>query len=275
MPSKREQLIQDGYCVFENILTPEMVERTNAASNRLLDAQDAEYFEAQKSTGSLISIYNDDFFAELVTWPKALNALREMGFDQPTFSSGFIISKPPHSPPLFWHQDWWGWNDPVSYEPLPQQVFLMYYLVDTSRENGCLRLIEGSHLKRHPLHDLAPEAHTEDLRRVSDPDHPAYQSYPDERDVPVHAGDLVIGDSRLLHSAHANKSDQWRTVITLWYHPIYNELPESMRARLANRHPIPDHWSEDAAQKIAPLMPIYEGEGEELEWNRVPGSALV
>ena len=158
MSSKREQLIQDGFCVFKNVLTPEMVGRTNEASNRLLDAQDAEYFEAQKSTGSLISIYQDDFFAELVTWPKALNALREMGFDQPTFSSGFIISKPPHSPPLFWHQDWWGWNDPVSYEPLPQQVFLMYYLVDTSRENGCLRLIEGSHLKRHPLHDLAPRS---------------------------------------------------------------------------------------------------------------------
>ena len=147
MYSKREQLIQDGFCVFENVLTPEMVKRTNAVSNRLLDAQDAEYFEAQKSTGSLISIYNDDFFAELVTWPKALNVLREMGFDGPTFSSGFVISKPPHSPPLFWHQDWWGWNDPISYEPLPQQVFLMYYLVDTSRENGCLRLIEGSPLK--------------------------------------------------------------------------------------------------------------------------------
>ena len=57
MSSKREQLIQDGFCVFENVLTPEMVERTNEASNRLLDAQDAEYFEAQKSTGSLISIY--------------------------------------------------------------------------------------------------------------------------------------------------------------------------------------------------------------------------
>ena len=89
MSSKREQLIQDGFCVFEKVLTPEMVERTNEVSNHLLDAQDAEYFEAQKSTGSLISIYNDDFFAELVTWPKALNALREMGFDQPTFSSGF------------------------------------------------------------------------------------------------------------------------------------------------------------------------------------------
>ena len=164
MLSKREQVIENGFCTFENVLTPEMVEKVNAASNRLLDTQDAEHFEAQKSTGSLISVYQDDFFADLIMWPKALEILREMGYDRPAFSSGFVISKPPYSPPLFWHQDWWGWNDPVSYQALPLQVFMMYYLVDTSIENGCLRLIEGSHLKRHPLHDVAPEAHTEDLR---------------------------------------------------------------------------------------------------------------
>ena len=29
----------------------------------------------------------------------------------------------------------------------------MYYLVDTTPENGCLRVLAGSHLKRHPVHD--------------------------------------------------------------------------------------------------------------------------
>jgi hypothetical protein len=79
---------------------------------------------------------------------------------------------------------------------------------------------------------------------------------------------------RLLHSARANKTDQRRTVITLWYHPRYYDLPEAMRARLA-KHRIPDHWSEEAAEKIEPLMPVYEGECEDLEWNRIPGPELV
>lgn len=43
-------------------------------------------------------------------------------------------------------------------------------------------------------------------------------------DAPARTGDLVIGDSRLLHAAHGNKSDQRRTVITLWYIPLYHLL---------------------------------------------------
>ena len=271
---KRTQLIEKGYCIFDQVLTSEMLAGVTEVSNRLLDAQDASHFEMQKSTGSLICVYDDPFFSKLIAWQPALDVLLSMGYDRPTFSTGFVISKPPQSPPQFWHQDWWGWNDPVSYLPIPQQIFLMYYLVDTSIENGCLRLIEGSHLKRHPVHDVIPDAHTDDLRRVTDPDHPVYQSHEGEVDVPVKAGDLVIGDSRLLHSARANKTDHRRTVITLWYHPCFYELPEGMRARLAT-HKVPEHWSDEAGQLIEPLLPKYDGDAPELEWNRTPGEALV
>ena len=126
---KRTQLIQDGYCVFEQVLSPEMLARVRAASDGLIEAQTAEHFEEQKSTGSMISVYDDPFFAELVAYQPALDALASIGYPKPRWSSGFVISKPGHSPPLFWHQDWWGWNDPVSYTDIPMQLFLMYYLV--------------------------------------------------------------------------------------------------------------------------------------------------
>ena len=38
------------------------------------------------------------------------------------------------------------------------------------------------------MHDEVPDAHTDELRRVADPDHPAYQSIPEEVDVPVGGG---------------------------------------------------------------------------------------
>ena len=268
------QLIEDGFCVFEGILDAEMVKRVDHISNRVLASRDPEHFEKQKSTGSLVSICEDPDFVELITWPKALDALNALGFDRPTFHSGYIISKPPHSPPLFWHQDWFGWNDPVSYGPPPQQLFLMYYLVDTTPANGCLRLIPGSHLRRHRLHDAAPEAHTQDLQRVSDPDHPAFQHAEDEIDVMVRAGDLVIGDARILHSAHANRRENRRTVITLWYHPLFYDLPDSMRAHLAISR-ISDDWPEEVRERLLPLKPVYNGEAEPMELNRVPGPALT
>jgi ectoine hydroxylase-related dioxygenase (phytanoyl-CoA dioxygenase family) len=187
--------------------------------------------------------------------------------------SGYVISKPPQSPALFWHQDWWGWNDPSSYTPLPQQLFFMYYLVDTTPHNGCLRLLRGSHLQRHRMHDEVPDAHTDELRRFSDPDHPAYQSLAEEVDVPVKAGDLVIGDSRLLHSAHANKSDHRRTVITLWYFPYFELLSDGLRAAIAR----PREWTgwDDAARtRVADLVPIYSGGAAPVAWNREPGELL-
>ena len=192
---KQAQLIRDGYCVFEQVLTPEMLARVRDASDGLLAAQSAEHFDDQKSTGSMISVYDDPFFADLVAYAPALNALTALGYPNPRWSSGFVISKPGHSPPLFWHQDWWGWNDPISYTDVPQQLFLMYYLVDTRIENGCLRVIAGSHRKRHPMHDVVHTAHTDELRRATDPSHPVYQPIPEDQAVPVRAGDLVIGDS--------------------------------------------------------------------------------
>ena len=157
-------------------------------------------------------------------------------------------------------------------------------MVDTTPANGCLRLIPESHLKRHAMHEDVPEAHTDDIRRADDLSHPVFKDHPDEVDVCVKAGDLVIGDSRLLHSARANATAARRTVITLWYHPLFYELPEPMQAYLgeanagAARQTDPPTgvwaWPKQAQDRIGALIPIYGGDAEPLNWNRTPGPQL-
>ena len=270
---KYDQLIADGYCVIEDVLKAEMLNRLRTVTDELLDAQTEDERAAHRSSGSMISVYMHPLFAELVVYPRALQALDALGFLRPKWSSGYVISKPPQSPPLFWHQDWWGWNDPCSYTALPQQLFLMYYLVDTTPHNGCLRVISGSHLNRHPLHDILPSAHGEALQRVDNPDHPAYQHFSGEVDIPVKAGDLVIGDSRLLHASHGNQSDKRRTVITLWYHPFFALLPIGMQAHIGRlRQRLA--WSEADWKRINELVPVCESNVEPLKWNRNPGPEL-
>ena len=149
----------------------------------------------------------------------------------------------------------------------------MYYLVDTTLYNGCLRVIKGSHLNRHPLHDILPNAHGEALQRVENADHPAYQHFPDEVDIPVKAGDLVIGDSRLLHASHGNQSEERRTVITLWYHPFFALLPAKMQAHIGRLRQSMA-WSDADWARIAELAPVCEGGVEPLKWNRNPGPEL-
>ena len=121
------------------------------------------------------------------------------------FSSGYVISKPPGGPALFWHQDWWGWQHPISRDDRIAQVALFLYMTDTTRENGCLRLIPGTHRRPHPLHDLV-DAHDPTLAEVKNPDDAAFASHADEVDVPVTAGDVVVVDARLIHGAHPNRS---------------------------------------------------------------------
>ena len=270
---KYDQLIADGYCVIEDVLKEDILTRLRTVTDELLDAQTEDERAAYRSSGSMISVYMHPLFAELVVYPRALQALDALGFLRPKWSSGYLISKPPQSPPLFWHQDWWGWNDPCSYTALPQQLFLMYYLVDTTPYNGCLRVIKGSHLNRHPLHDILPNAHGESLQRVDNADHPAFQHMSGEIDISVKAGDLVIGDSRLLHASHGNQSEERRTVITLWYHPFFALLPAEMQAHIGRlRQKL--GWSDADWERIAELAPVCQGDVEPTKWNRTPGPEL-
>ncbi len=275
MTAKRRQLEHDGFCVVEGAIDWENIEQLRTVTDRVIDAHDAGHFEDQRSTGSMISVCADASMADLVTGPPVLTAFGDLGFPSPTFFGGYIISKPPGGPPLFWHQDWWGWDDDCSYRDPVLQTFVMIYLVDTDRDNGCLRIVPRSHLRRTGLHDQLDVAHDEAIRRYENPDDPAFQAAAGEIDIPVRAGDLVFGDSRLLHAAHANRSDRRRTVITLWYFPQFERMPEAVRARAVEASgPLSDGWVEAAAPRLEPLLPRYDGQAPPIVWNRVPGSSL-
>jgi ectoine hydroxylase-related dioxygenase (phytanoyl-CoA dioxygenase family) len=261
--TQRARLLEDGYCVVERILPPEMLERLRDVTDNLVAKQDPERLRRARATGSMIPAVSDPFMAELIAWPPALAALADLGYPHPTFSDGWIISKPPHSPCLFWHYDWFAWEDPRSYEAEPPQLFLMYYLVDTDIGNGCLRVIPGSHVRHNPIHDLLAAPHSRELTEARDMDAVEFSSRPDEVSLPVKAGDLVIGDARLLHAAHANDTGERRTLITLWYQPDLASLPERMRAQIAaKRQDPPPSWPRRATDLVTPLLARYDGDAE-------------
>ncbi|MEM7534347.1 MAG: phytanoyl-CoA dioxygenase family protein [Chloroflexota bacterium] len=263
--TKRTQLLTDGYCHVTNILDNIMLNRLRQATDLMLDTQSEEHKARFRSQGSMFAFSQtvDDVFAELIAWPKALGALATLGFTDVTYTDGYLISKPPHSPQLFWHYDWFAWVEPEMFEATPLQVFCMYYLTDTRRENGCLRVIPGSHTTYNPLHDVIAAPHSEELGRAENMDRAEFQARPDEIDLPINAGDLVIGDARLLHATHANQSDERRTVLTLWYQPDYGSLPERVQAQMvAKTHPLAEAWSVDAKAMVQALYPVYEGDAE-------------
>lgn len=267
---QKEQLLKDGYCVFENILDAEMLHSLRKVSDELLAGQSLENKKLYYSTGSNIPLTEDPFFAELIAYPDVLAALASLGYPESKFSIGFIISKQPNSPRLFWHYDYAAWDDPDAFGETPQQLFLMYYLVDTTPHNGCLRVIPGTHIHDNPLISELQEAHIEELTRADNLDIVDFSTRPDEVDVPVKAGDLLIGDARLLHATHANHSSDRRTVLTLFYHPDFQQLSEPVQAFVSQNMTarIPEEWPQHAKNLVEPLLARYEGSARPLPFNR-------
>ena len=102
--------------------------------------------------------------------------------------------------------------------------------------------------------------------------------HPDEIDIEVEPGDLVIGDARLLHAAHANQSEEERTCLTLWYHPRFMALPDPIKAAYTScidHAPIPDDTEGDVRQRLEALKPEYNGDAKPAPWGRVPGALLA
>ena len=271
------QLVRDGYCHVPGVVPGDLIERVRAFADGAADGLSEEQKERTRFQGSMIQVKEHEEMLPLIELPAAREVLAGMGYPGARFMSGYIISKPPLvAPPLFWHQDGVVWDDPISYTDEPVQVFLMYYLIDTNRRNGCLRVIPGSHRRRHRLHGLPP-AHGEDLARAEE-HHPALQPDPDEVDVPVRAGDVVIGDARLLHSAHPNVSGQRRTVITLWFLPTWPDLPGRLCAFYGSRNARegkPAGWSDAGWRALRGVLAWYDGPVEPGEGSRIPDARLT
>ena len=249
---KRNELLELGFCIVPGVL-----------GGTLLDAwrtYEADLF-ARKSVDPKYRYQGSDFHVcgerlnasgggghcsetsplvdRLIDIPDAWDACRAMGLErQRPDGLVIILSKPPHAPPLYWHQDMMNWNHPEAAAPWPTRIFLSYYLADTTPDNGCLRAIPGTHLKRIALHDLLPAAHGPEIQALTDLSHPAFIDHPDAVDLPVQAGDLVINDARLLHGAHANNTDVRRTLVLQW-HTLFDfpnppswwtgDIPEAIR----------------------------------------------
>ena len=236
---KRIQLVRDGFCVIPGVLSGAFLEEMIAWTDALLDRTPVD--PRYKYQGSDIHVgtqrraakgqlhagqISDPMIDRLIDLPQAWQACRELGLERQTSDeSAIILSKPAGGPALYWHQDWMNWNSPQSMTPWPTRIFLSYYMVETTRENGCLRAIPGSHLRRLPLHDLLPDAHEAQIQ-ASDTSHPAFADHPDAVDLPVKAGDLVLNDARVLHAARANNSGHRRTLVLQW-HDIFGLQPPS------------------------------------------------
>lgn len=208
---------RNGYALLRGCVAGRELDRLHQQALRVAQTIPAPERAARRSSGSFVRVLDQPELAHWATHPDLLAQLALHTGRAVHLSSLALVSKQPHAPPTFWHQDWWGWQEPASYSPFVHQVGLALYLVDSQVTSGCLRVIPGSHRHRHALHANTLDAHAVDLRAFRDPNAPAYQDHPDARTLPVNAGDAVLFDARVLHGACANPQDHERPALVAWW----------------------------------------------------------
>ena len=282
--TKLDELETKGCCGIKGLFDESVIRESIAVTNRALKEISADHREDNKSQGSLVPMAEYPGYSKIIAYPKLIETLeKEFNFTDVRFSSGYLISKPPKSPPLFWHQDWWGWGHPLSYKPFIAQIAVFVYLTETTVENGCLKYIPGSHRQKHHFHN-AQNAHGEDLAKVKNPSDPLFGKLADEEQVMVKLGDAVICDARLMHASNANRSASERSSLTLWYHPNWSEQPDSFKAivkKLYDREDDNtsdtdagglslDQWPKKDHERIQHLIPLVDKDAAREPWNRTP-----
>ena len=232
--TKRDELVELGYTVVPEVFDETFLEELRVWSDDIFERLPVDpKFRYQGSDIHVVTErhwktledqsvtekrFSDAIVERILDYPGQLEACRRLQLENLKSSESIILlSKPPFGPPLYWHQDCMFWNSPRAATPWPTRIFLSYYLVDTNRENGCLRVIPGSHTKRSDLHDILPDAHESEIQAIDDLDHDIFMDRKDAVDLPMAAGDLVIADSRLIHGAWPNQTNQRRTLILAWH----------------------------------------------------------
>lgn len=188
--------------------------------------------------------------------------------------SAYISVKPARTPPLWWHQDWWCWDHPVSLRPAAAQVAVLCYLSDTTLENGALRVLPGSHRHSVPLHARLPEAHARaDQLSLDDQ---VFADQPGQVTLSASAGDAVVLDYRLLHGTHPNLSANRRDCVLLSFTPSWRALPRDIRAHLVRSIALPRHDERPGPSSwLRDLLPSFSGTPADLELSRDAPTAFA
>jgi len=184
----------------------------------------------------------DDVFGAVSTSPRIVNAARMLlREDIYHWHSKVMLKEPRVGGAWEWHQDYGYWyNDGVLY---PRMISCMIALDPATRENGCLKVITGSHLLGRFNHGKVGSQAGIDHDRVN-----AVL----ER-LPVHycempAGSALFFHCNLFHSSEANTSDRPRRA----YICCYNALGNAPYGGKGHGKPVPLQLaSDDAILKYA------------------------
>ena len=185
--------------------------------------------ETNSSSGKLnLTLWNhpsDDLFGKFSTNERIVRPMEKYLGDEVYHYHSKIIWKKPGDGGFDWHQDYGYWYHNACLYPDMASCFIM--LDRATKENGCLKILKGSHKVGRIDHSVSntPEQ-TADIERIGELEKRHENVY-----IEADPGDALFFHANLLHSSDANKStESRRTLIVCFNTKSNNPYKESGHA---------------------------------------------
>jgi ectoine hydroxylase-related dioxygenase (phytanoyl-CoA dioxygenase family) len=215
-----QQFDRDGYVLVNDVFSPEEVailinevERAERLKKHTSNMPDAE---GRSSKLALWMDAGQDVFGAVTTSPRLVNAARMLlREDLYHWHSKVMLKEPRVGGAWEWHQDYGYWyHDGCLY---PRMISCMVALDPATRENGCLKVLTGSHLIGRCEHGQRGKQAGADPERVA----------AIAQALPVHyceapAGSVLFFHCNTFHASEANTSDRPRRAFICCYNALSN-----------------------------------------------------
>jgi non-haem Fe2+, alpha-ketoglutarate-dependent halogenase len=184
---------------------------------RQFDALEAREGREKCQIGLLDRHLDQEFVWELATHPGVLDAVSTViGPDVLLLATHFFCKYPigPEEKFVAWHQDvtYWGLEPPFA-------VTAWYAVDESDRDNGCMRVIPGTHRAGVRAHGTSERAGN--LLSINQEVPVTAEEEDRAVDLELAAGEFSLHHGALIHGSNPNRSTRRRCGLTLRYVPTH------------------------------------------------------
>jgi ectoine hydroxylase-related dioxygenase (phytanoyl-CoA dioxygenase family) len=220
-----ERFARGGFVSGIPVLGPEDADRVRAE----FDAVEAVEGRERCQVGLLDRHFDLPFVREIATHPRVLDVVEAaIGPDIVLLATHFFCKYPSADAAserfVAWHQDvtYWGLEPPLA-------VTAWYAVDDSDAENGCMRVIPGTH---GAIREHGSSARAGNLLSINQevPVSPAEEAA--AVDLPLKAGQISLHHGMLIHGSNPNRSSRRRCGLPIRYVPPHvRQIAENSQKR--------------------------------------------
>ena len=224
---------KNGFIIKKQLFTDDEINKLINFINSNSD-KESQSRKTRSSTGNLnLTIWNhpsNDLFGKFSTNERIVKPMENFLGDEVYHYHSKIIWKKPGDGGFDWHQDYGYWYHNACLYPDMASCFIM--LDKATKENGCLKVLKGSHKVGRIGHGVSdtPEQ-TADIERITELEKRHESVY-----ITAEPGDALFFHSNLLHSSDANKSKNSRRTLIVCFNvksnSPYKEIAHASYTRL-------------------------------------------